>query len=117
MKKFIFDEYQGCINPNRLEVGNSEFYIEITTAFHDGKWYASYWYWTKGKQAVDEAPHLNTNAFETEEKAICHSAECAIKLLEYENKSRHGIDVPDFIFKELKDIKEKNNTPQLTLNF
>lgn len=116
MKNFIFDEYRSCINPNRIELGDSKFYVEIRTAFNNGKWYAAYWYWTNGRGVGDE-PHLDTCDFNEEYQAICFISIIALKHLESEKQSVRSLDVPDNIFKELKELRDKNKTPQLTLNF
>ena len=115
MKKFIFNEDQRCINPNRIEVGNKEFWIEIQTAENEGKWYHGHQYWSRGHH-FNWYVYLNTYHCDTEAQAICNEIDFLIKSLQRENDSlRSSFDVPDSIFKELKDLKEKNKTPQLSL--
>lgn len=112
MKKFIFDEYHSCINPNRLEIGDKDFFVEIQTACNDGKWYNGYWYWTRG-HTFDHRVYLDTYCFESEIEAVRNCAKNLIESFKWDNNQRihKTIEVPDYIFKELKSLM----TPQLKL--
>ena len=114
MKEFIFDEYQHCINPNRIEFGNKEFYGEIQTAFCNGKWYCGDFYWTRGNKWEQE-PSLNTNEYDTEREAILSEIEHLIKHLTWIQEAPFNTAVPDFIFKQLKDLQVNTKNPQLVI--
>ena len=114
MKEFIFDEYQHCINPNRLPFGNKEFYGEILTALHKGKWYVGDMYWQRGKK-WNTPPSLNTNEFETEREAIIYEIEHLMHHLTWVQGRPFYNEVPDFVLKELKTLLEKQKNPQLKL--
>lgn len=119
MKTFVFDEYKQCINPNRIGRGNQNFYFEIWTACKDGKWYAGHMYWTRGEHMEDK-PALNTNSYDTEHLAIHVEVLHFTKYLRYSKDwndkfPNHGLDVPDFVFRELKDLEIKSKNPQMEL--
>ena len=114
MKEFIFDEYQHCINPNRIEVGNKEYFIEIQTAYHDGFWYYGDRRWTRGNSMETEVA-LNTTKYNTEREAIINGIDKLVDFLNYVNKRPYFCHVPDFIFKELKDLQVKTRNPQLNI--
>lgn len=114
MKEFIFDEYQQCINPNRLPFGNKEFYGEIQTACHKGKWHVGNMYWRRGKNWSND-PALNTRSFETERDAIVWEIEHVIRHLTWIQEKPWEEYVPDFVFKELKKLLENTKNPQLDL--
>jgi hypothetical protein len=114
MKEFIFDGYKECINPNRIELGNKEYFIEILTAYHDGFWYGGNRTWRRD-ESMDDYPALNTSKFATEREAILKVIDVLLKHLAYIKSKVYFGDVPDFIFKELKDLKERYKNPQLSL--
>lgn len=111
MKEFIFDEYQMCINPNRIELGDKDFWMEIQTACKDGVWYSGFQYWQRG-HTWEHSPCLNTKTFNSEHEAICEEAKMLHKFLKSQNERTYNdIEVPDKIFKQLKELQ----TPQLKL--
>jgi hypothetical protein len=118
MKEFIFDEYEHCINPNRLELGNKNFYLEIQTSCKDGKWLSGHKYWTRGHK--DDWPcSLNTNVYDSEHTAIHNETKFLIKSLKEINERfqeySRDFEVPEFIFSELKELEIKSKNPQLKL--
>lgn len=115
MKDFIFDEYQRCINPNRIEGGNKDFWFEIQTACKDGKWYHGHQYWTRGSHSEFDV-YSDTYHCPTEREAILKELELVTKSFENEGKYiRSRLEVPPFIFKELKELEEKYKHPQMSL--
>lgn len=111
MKKFIFDEYDMCINPNRIELGDKDFWLEIQTACNDDLWYSGFQYWQRGR-TWEHSPSLNTKTFYSEHEAIRYEAEMLRKFLKRQNERTYNdIEVPDHIFTELK----KMQTPQLSI--
>lgn len=116
MKEFIFDEYGSCINPNRIEGGNKNFWVEIMTAEHEGKWYCGHQYWTRGQRYEYEV-YLNTNAYKTEIEAICKEAGHLFHYFQSENQNtRSRLEVPQNIFTTLKKIQaDAKNRNQLSI--
>ena len=116
MKDFIFDEYQRCINPNRIEGGNKEFWFEIQTACKDGKWYHGHQYWTRGHHFEWEV-YLNTNYCNSEREAIIDEITLLAFFFDRENDNKHSNQkVPLFVFGELRDLMVKYKNPQLSLD-
>ena len=115
MKEFIFDEYGMCINPNRIELGDKDFWMEIMTACNDGVWYSGFRYWQRGR-SWEHHPYLNTNKYTSESEAICDEVRITTKFLKEQNESKYNdLEVPDRIFKQLRDLKTKCKTTQLSL--
>lgn len=110
MKEFIFNEDKRCMNPNRIEGGNKEFWFEIQTACKDGKWYHGHHYWTRG-HTFEWDVYLNTNCCDTEHEAIVDEAR---HIYSFERENKYS-GVPESIFKELKEMIAKYNNPQLSL--
>lgn len=113
MKEFVFNEYGKCINPNRIPVGNKEFYAEIVTACKDGKWYHGFWYWTRG-HSFDMDAYLNTASCDTEREAIMKESEYLASSLS-DDVERSRCEVPLSVFNELRDIYNKYRNPQMSL--
>lgn len=117
MKEFIFNQNQMCINPNRVEIGNKTFWLEIQTACHEGKWYHGHQYYAGG-ETFELDVYLNTGNCDTEAEAVCKEIDCLLHWLNQESERRFSsLEVPDSIFRQLKDLKEKYRTPQLSLDF
>lgn len=115
MKNFIFDEYENCINPNRTEGGDKEFFFEIQTAYHNGVWYHGHRYWVTGHKC-DWPVYINSNGCNTEREAIIKEICFLIKDLQNDITKRIlNMEVPQKVFKELNDLKAKYTNPQLTL--
>lgn len=113
MKEFIFDENQACINPNRREGGNKDFWFEIQTACHHGKWFAGHQFWSRTWK-MDLHVYLNTTEYDTEQEAAYKEIGHLLKFLEYENnKTIRPHEVPAVVFRELKNMKQKEISPQL----
>lgn len=112
MKKFIFNEYKDCINPNRIEIGDEDFFVEIWTACKNGKWHNGFRYWTRGHNFKDEVS-LNTTEFESEIDAIRNCVTHLIKSFEWDNSRQihRTLEIPDYIFTGLRKLL----TPQLSL--
>ena len=118
MKKFIFNEYGNCINPNRIELGNQQFFLEVWTAYKDGRWLSGHRYWTRGYN--DDWPcSINTNDYDSEHDAICKETKLLAKHLKERNEwfrqYSRGFEVPEFVFNELKELEIKSKNPQLKL--
>ena len=115
MKEFIFNEDKRCINPNRVECGDKEFWIEIQTACYDGKWYHGYQYWTHGNSFKSEI-YKDTYPCENECEAICEEIDHIIWFFKNDliRIVKH-LDIPEKIFTELNDLKEKTMHPQLSI--
>lgn len=113
MKEFIFDIYKHCINPNRIPIGNKDFYLEILTACSNGKWYHGSWYWTKN-DSFSNGVYIDSYPCSTEEEAIMRESVLVSGWLSKSTK-RSKLEVPLSIFKELKDTYHKYKTPQMTL--
>lgn len=104
MKKFIFDSYKSCINPNRLEIGDERFWIEIHTAEKDGKWYHGYVHWKKGDASIfGNRPSFNTYSCNSEEEAIMEEAKHIIDFLEWCSK-REDYEIPESVTNKLKEL-------------
>lgn len=116
MKEFIFDEDQRCINPNRIEGGDKDFWFEIQTACKDGRWYHGHQYWTRGHHFEWEV-YLNTASRATESEAICMEIDCLVVSLKADYNSHYSrFEVPEKVFKQLKELKGKCQHPQMTLD-
>lgn len=76
MKKFTWNEWEVCTNPNVRKYENSHAWLEIYTAEHKGKWYVAYAIkMEKGTehhpmQYSGSFPSLRYAAFCTEQKAL-----------------------------------------------
>ena len=117
MKEFIFDEDQCCINPNRIEGGDKDFWFEILTACKDGHWYHGHHYWTRGCRDEWDVC-LNTTSHATENEAVYKEIDCIIAFLKANYNGQHSrFGVPEKVFKQLNDLKEKCRHPQMTLDF
>lgn len=115
MKNFIFDEYERCINPNRIEGGDKDFFFEIQTAYHKGVWYHGYRYWITGR-SNDWPVYINSNGCNTEREAIIKEICFLLKDLQSKSTKRFlYMEVPQKVFKELKDLKAKYENPQQSL--
>lgn len=113
MKRFIFTDTKNCINPNRTEIGNDKFWLEIMTAMSDGKWYSGYRQWSNGK-TFDMDVYINGEGHDTEREAILLEIEHLLKYFALVKERRYE-PVPDFVFDELKNLRSSQMATQLSL--
>lgn len=70
IKKFLFNEFGVCTNPDKTEIGSGIPHIEISTAYVRGKWTYGVMYMLADRGGAFGTNLSNTNWFKTQEDAI-----------------------------------------------
>lgn len=73
IKKFLFNEFGVCTNPDKTEIGSGIPHIEISTAYVRGKWTYGVTYMLADRGGAFGTNLSNTNWFKTQEDAIEHA--------------------------------------------
>lgn len=120
IKKFLFNEFGVCKNPDKTEIGSGIPHIEISTAYVRGKWTYGVTYMLADRGGAFGTNLSNTNWFKTQEDAIEHALNWVKHWLNVQIEQERKRNSPVCksaakILKEIENLLPKKRYVQLEL--
>ena len=120
IKKFLFNEFGVCTNPDKTEIGSGIPHIEISTAYVRGKWTYGVTYMLADRGGAFGTNLSNTNWFKTQEDAIEHALNWVkhwlnVQIEQERNRNSSVCKSAAKIIKEIEKLLPKKRYVQLEL--